>query len=225
MATINNLEDAAADFLSNATITETTQEGVALASNNGITAFVSNSNDVDLSQPESDNVILNGNANIGVTGNAEANIVAANSGDNTINAGGGDDQVSTGAGNDTISLGDGNDFVTVDGGGIKVIDGGAGNDAFVINPPADANDISATTLTNLNRGDTVTVTVTDANGNGALDIDDVTIATSENGSLTFTLGDGSLFTLDGVGVNSATDGAINYTVMDNGDGTYDVELS
>ncbi len=226
MATINNLEDAAADFLANATITETSQEGVDLASDNGITAFVSNSNDIDMTtNPESNNAALTGSDDLDVTGNAEDNVIAANNGSNIIDAGDGNDQISTGDGDDAISLGDGDDTITVDGGGVKTIDGGLGNDAFIINPATDASEVSATTMTNLNRGDTVTVTVSDTNGNGMIDFDDVEITTSDNGSVTFTLGDGSSFVLDGVGVSSATNGDINYNVIDNGDETYTIELS
>ena len=225
MATINNLEDAANDFLQGAAITETPQTGVSLATDGGITAFTSGTNNVDLMGSESNNVVLTGNADLDVTGSAEGNVIAANNGDNVIDAGAGNDEVSTGAGDDTIALGDGDDVVTVDGGGTKTIDGGAGNDVFIITPVDAMDNPSSTTFTGLNMGDSVRLTVVDTNNDGVLDFSDVDIAPSDNGSLTFTLGDGTSFTLDGIGTDSATNGDINYSVIDNGDGTWDVAIT
>jgi hypothetical protein len=226
MATINNIEEAANSFLQDANLANTAQEGVSLATNDGLSAFTSSTQNVDLSaSSESDNVLLTGDANLNVMADSESNVIVANDGDNQIDAGAGDDSVSTGAGDDIISLGDGNDHVEVDGGGMKTIDGGQGNDTFIIKLADNEEQDSDVTFTGLNRGDSVRVTVEDTNGDGMLSIDDVEIMASENGSLTFNLTDGSAFTLDGVSVESAQNGDINYSVIDNEDGTWDVVLS
>lgn len=223
MATIANLEQVAEDFLDAATITDADQAGVELATSGDVSVFTSSTDDVDLTGTEVDHVALTGDADLDVTGDADQNFIVGNDGDNNIDAGAGDDQVNTGAGDDTISLGDGDDTVVITGDGTKTIDGGAGNDVFVINHPAGVG--SDSTFTGLNRGDTVRLTVGDSNGDGVLGFDDVEISASDNGSLMFTLGDGTKFTLDGVSEEAALNGEINYEVVDNGNGTWDVVLS
>jgi hypothetical protein len=52
-------------------------------------------------------------------------------------------------------------------------------------------------------------------------MDDVEVTASENGSLTFMLDDGSSFTLDEV----TFDTHLDYAVTDNGDGTWDVDIT
>ncbi len=226
MATINNIEDAANTFLQDATITETSQAGVSLATNDGISVFSSSTQDIDLSiNSESNHVLLTGNTDLNVVANSDSNVIVANDGGNIIDAGAGDDSVSTGAGNDVVSLGDGNDHVEVDGGGIKTIDGGHGDDTFVIKLADDEVEHSDVTFTGLNRGDSVRVTIADNNGDGVLSLSDVDVLASDNGSLMFNLTDGSSFTLDGVSVDSALNGDINYSVIDNDDGTWDVVIS
>lgn len=223
MATITNLEDVAADFLEAATITDAVQEGVSLATDSsGNTAFTSDTNDIDLAGTDVNHVALTGDADLDVTANDDGNLIIGNAGSNNIDAGGGDDQVTTGAGDDTVSLGDGNDTVEITGPGTKIIDGGAGDDTFIIDPSAAG---SESTFTGLNRGDKIRLTIADSNEDGVLNFDDVSISSSDDGHLTFTLADGTSFTLGDVSEASALNGDINYEVVDNGDGTWDVVLS
>ncbi len=227
MATISNIEDAADSFLQNASLEDTSQDGVQLASDStGISAFTSETDDVDLAGTDTDNVVLTGDADLDVKADSDDNVVVGNDGDNVVDAGAGDDQLSTGAGDDDITLGAGDDTIEVDGGGTKVIDGGVGNDTFAIKPAATDAEAGDTTFTGLNRGDALRVTVSDSNGDGQLTLDDIEgISASDNGSVVFNLKDGSSFTLDGVDVPSATDGFLNYSVIDNNDGTFDVEIT
>jgi len=226
MATINNVEDAADSFLQSAALAETSQDGVSLAESGGTTALTSESKDIDLSGASSDNAILAGDSDLDVTADGDDNVVVGNDGDNVIDADAGNDQVSTGAGDDTIDLGAGNDFIEITGAGEKMIDGGAGNDTFVFDAAETTDDASDTTLTSLNRGDSVRLTISDSNGDGTITVDDIEgITASDNDSVTFNLKDGTSFTLDGVEVSSATDGYLNYSISDNGDGTFDVEIT
>jgi len=218
-------EEAVNTFLQDATITETSQAGVILATNNGVSAFSSSTQGIDLSSNVTNNAVLTGDLDLNVVADSDDNVIIANDGGNIIDAGAGDDYVSTGAGNDAVSLGAGNDHVEVDGNGIKNIDGGQGNDTFVIRLADEATGHSDVTFTGLNRGDSVRVTIADNNGDGVLSFSDVDVLASKNGSLMFNLTEGSSFTLDGVSVDSALNGDINYSVIDNDDGTWDVVIS
>lgn len=222
MATINNLQEAATNSLESATYNDTAEMGIKLATGDDFSAFTSSTDDIDLStNSDSDNVILTGSANLNVTADSDNNEIIANDGDNTIDAGAGNDAVSTGDGDDTVTMGEGDDYVQVNGSGLKTIDGGAGNDSFIIKLDDNEDQASDVTFTGLNRGDSLRVTVADNNGDGMLSMDDVEVTASENGSLTFNLNDGSSFTLDEV----TFDTELNYAVTDNGDGTWDVDIT
>jgi len=222
MATINNLQEAAATSLETATFNDTAEMGIKLATGDDFSAFTSSTHDIDLStNSDSDNVVLTGTANLNVTADSDDNVIIANDGDNTIDAGAGNDGVSTGDGDDTVTMGEGDDYVQVNGSGLKTIDGGAGNDSFIIKLDDNEEQASDVTFTSLNRGDSLRVTVADNNGDGMLSMDDVDVTASENGSLTFNLNDGSSFTLDGV----TFDTELNYALTDNLDGTWDVDIT
>ncbi len=236
MPTINDVQQASDDFLqSAATVAVDGQEGISLATDDTSeigSALTTDSTDVDLNAiDDSDNVILTGDSDIGVTGDGADNVVVGNTGSNVIDAGAGDDQVEAGAGddivtagggNDNIALGEGDDTAIITGGN-DTVNGGAGNDTFVIDPTNPTEEPVNARLTGLNIGDRATVTVTDANGDGQLTFDDVTV-TSGVGGVSFELADGTVFTLDGVSVPEASNGAISYDITDNGDGTFDVVL-
>ncbi len=224
MATLNNLQEAATTSLESATYNDTAEMGVKLASGEGFSAFTSSTHDIDLSKQsdsDSDTVILTGNSNLNISADSDNNEIIANDGDNIIDAGAGNDAVSTGDGDDTVTMGEGDDYVQVNGGGLKTIDGGTGDDSFIIKLDDNEDQASDVTFTGLNRGDSLRVTVADNNDDGMLSMDDVEVTASENGSLTFNLNDGSSFTLDEV----TFDTELNYAVSDNGDGTWDVDIT
>ncbi len=222
----DSIKEMANTFLQDVTITETSQDGITLATNNGISAFLSSTQDIDLStNSESNNAVLTGDLDLNVVADSDNNIIVANDGGNIIDASAGNDFVSTGAGKDVVFLGSGNDRIEVDGSGIKIIDGGKGNDTFVIKLADDETDHSDVTFTGLNRGDSVRVTVVDTNWDGVFSLNDIDVLESDNGSLMFNLTDGLSLTLDGVSVDSAFNGDINYSVIDNDDGTWDVVIN
>ncbi len=223
MATVNNLGNIANEVLSTATLTETGETGIKeFTTDGGFKVFTSETDNIDLSTGSSDNAILSGSQNIDATGNENENFIAGNNGDNTIDAGASNDQVSTGDGNDTVLLGAGDDIVEIDGTGTKIIDGGEGNDLFILGSNAAG---SQSTFTGLNVGDKVRVTVADTNGDGQLNVDDIDgISADTAGNVVFTLKDGTSFTLEGVNEASATNGDIAYDIVDNSDGTFDVIL-
>jgi Ca2+-binding RTX toxin-like protein len=207
--------------------------GVQVATAGGETAAISGSANVDLNAlngsgqaatPHIDTIILTGNANLNATGDQHDNLIVGNDGNNNLQAGDGHDTVLTGDGADTIMLGDGNDTIIIDGSGTKNVNGGAGDDHFVI---ADSS-ASHQTFTGLNIGDRLTVTVPDGNADGVLDFSDVSVTGSNDpasASLTYHLSNGSSFTLDGVPLDAATNGSVNYEVVDNGDGTWTVDIT
>lgn len=240
MATINNFKDiinesetSLQESLVDAIQVETSMEGVNFAVNGLESAFTSSTDSVDLtnneltpdsiSESETPNtVILTGENNLDVMGDEDNNLIMGNNGNNIIDTSEGDDNVMTGDGDDIVILGVGDDTIVVNGSGTKLIDGGNGNDTFMIKPNDESGDISLTTFTGLNRGDSLKIRVEDSNGDGELTFDDVDIDET-SGSAVFKLPDGTSFTLDGV--TNVKEGNINYTLIDNNDGTWDVELT
>lgn len=175
-----------------------------------------------------------------VTGDANSNIIVGNNADNHLHAGAGDDTVITGAGDDMIMLGAGNDTVFINGAGTKTVNGGPqdtpvngqfhgeGNDHFVIH---DDGAGSNTTFTGLNIGDRLSITVADVDGGGLVHGADFTLS-GENGDITgagaflkVELPNGTSFTLDGVPVDAFSNGTMNIDAVDNGDGTWCIELT
>jgi hypothetical protein len=204
--------------------------GVETSTVNGETAAISGTESIDLNAlngsgqaatPHIDTVILTGSANLNATGDQHDNLIVGNDGNNNLHAGDGNDTVLTGDGVDTIMLGDGNDTIVIDGSGAKNVNGGGGDDHFVILDGSASNK----TFTGLNIGDRLTVTVPDGDGDNILEFDDVTIGASDNGSLTYTLANGSSFTLDGVPAEAATNGSVHYEIVDNGNGTWTVDIT
>ena len=116
-------------------------------------------------------IVLLGNADMKVVGNALANVIVGNRGDNTILAGDGDDVVSTGGGDDRIFGEAGNDLLVADkglSGETALLSGGAGNDLLVAATTGHTNGVAATVvMTGGTGGDTFKVGSLDA-GNGNL---------------------------------------------------------
>lgn len=229
MATISNLEEAAADFLESAEF-ENLGEGVQLASLDGISAFTSSTSNIDLTSSTgrttndvSDNAVLTGDADLDVIGNTGDNIIVGNDGSNDISADDGNDQLITGDGDDNISLGAGDDTVEITGSGNKIIDGGDGDDTFIITPDGAG---SNTIFTGLTIGDTLRINA-DFHGNqdGVIDFADVDLDETDAGDVIFNLTDGTSFTLEGVTKEQAMDGTIKYEITTDDDGNITVELS
>lgn len=198
MATINSLSNAANQILNDAiesgSVTETDTAGVYEFLVDGVTILASENTDIEMGDVNA--AMLIGNANADITGNDRINIIVGNDGDNVLTAGAGNDLVATGAGNDTIRLGDGDDCVFVDGPGTKTIDGGAGNDLFVITCPGIDSHI---TFTGLNVGDKLRL-YADANGDGQINMEDVDLENTfeADGNTTLTLVDGTTVVLEGI---------------------------
>ncbi len=225
MATINNLSNAAKAELenevSNGNVSDVAgQSGIKeFTAGDGSTVFTA---EADVKLEQADHVILTGTAMADVVANDKSNLIVGNDGDNKIDAGAGDDQVATGAGNDEIALGAGNDVVEINGPGTKVIDGGAGDDTFIIKAAATG---SHTTFTGLNTGDKIRINA-DANGDGKIDLNDVDLAKSGDdgqGNSIITLTDGTSFTL--TGVTGVFEGNIKYTFGEDADGNLIVDLT
>lgn len=225
MASINNLNEVAQNFLQKAIINDTLQDtfktGIQEFPVDDFKVFTSSVRDINLNIGNSNHALLTGDSDLDIVGNDNDNYIVGNDGSNWIDAGNGNDQVSTGAGDDFIKLGAGDDVIEIDGSGTKTVNGGEGNDLFVITPKALGGDTNVT-FTGLNRGDTLRV-YADANQDGKITWDDVESVVEDNGNTTFTLKDGTTFTLEGV--TGAQDGEITYTIGEDGDGNLYVELS
>ncbi|MDQ0463374.1 Ca2+-binding RTX toxin-like protein [Caulobacter ginsengisoli] len=95
-----------------------------------------------------ENLVLEGTAGVGGTGNTLANVLTGNSGANTLDGGGGADIVKGGAGDDTLLGGSGDDMLVggdgtddLDGQGDNdILTGGAGNDTLYGGSGADLLD-------------------------------------------------------------------------------------
>jgi hypothetical protein len=86
-------------------------------------------------------LVLLGDADMAVLGNALSNVIVGNRGDNTVYAGDGNDVVSTGGGSDRIYGEMGNDLLVADKGvgtEVALLSGGAGNDLLVAATTANA---------------------------------------------------------------------------------------
>ncbi len=220
-ATISNLMYEAENFLANATLEGSDQTNVDVATFNGATAFTSNDAHINLNGIGSDNAFLTGDQDLSVYGNNNQNKIVGNDGDNYISTGasGNDEDC------DQVAAGEGNDTIVIDGFGAKLIDGGQGEDHFIIKLPlAEGSDSDFVGLT---LGDSLTIeNLADSNGNGLLDWGDVDgTSTNENGHLQFDLGNGTHFSLEGITEVQAYNGDIAYEIIANGDGTYDVTLT
>ena len=230
MATQTGSEAAAealakAQAFLDATATDTGVSGIQTATVDGeqgaLSSINTSTDSVNLSgDGHIDTIVLTGSSNLNATGDQHNNFLVGNDGDNHLHALEGNDTVVTGGGEDTITLGDGNDTIIINGNGNKAVDGGAGDDCFVILPGQGSH----STFTGLNIGDRLTVTVPDGNANGDLDFGDVELSGDDN-SLTYHLANGTSFTLDGVALSSATSGSIKYAIVDNEDGTWTVDLT
>lgn len=201
MATIDNLKDAANALLAKAvadgTVESTDTEGVfAFPINEAGDVFALGSDSTDVVVGDGGVAALYGDVDASLAGGGDDDFLVGNDGDNVIVAAGGDDQVSTGDGDDVVTLGSGNDYITVDGTGTKIIDGGEGDDTFVIKATGED---SHTTLTGLNAGDKLRL-YADANGDGQIDMRDVDIdkTVEEDGNTTLVLVDGTTVVLEGV---------------------------
>jgi hypothetical protein len=121
-------------------------------------------------------IVLLGDANINVVGNALDNVIVGNRGDNVVMAGDGDDVVSTGGGSDKIYGEMGNDLLVADRGvtgEIALLSGGAGNDLLVAATTGQAAGLAArVVMTGGTGGDTFKVGSLDA-GNGNLSLNAV----------------------------------------------------
>lgn len=224
MASINNLNEVAQNFLQQAVINDTLQDtsktGIQEFPVGDLKVFTSSVRDINLNIGNSNHALLTGDSDFDIVGNDNDNYIVGNNGSNWIDAGNGNDQVATGAGDDFIKLGAGDDVIEIDGPGTKTVDGGEGNDLFVITPDALGENTNVT-FTGLNRGDTLRI-YADANQDGKITWDDVeSVGPDANGNTTFVLKDGSSFTLEGVGNKDD----ITYTIVENDDGSLYVELS
>lgn len=234
---VDAAENAAATFTSAAktpldghtgidTATNAAGEHAALSSTANVDLAALNSAGQAASPGHIDTIILTGSADLNGTGDQHDNLIVGNDGNNHLHAGDGNDTVLSGNGDDMIMLQDGDDTAIINGSGTKTVNGGAGDDHFVVI----GQDGSDTTFTGLNIGDRLTVKVADANSDGILSFDDVTLSATGNGSVMYTLSDGTSFTLDGVSVAAAIPNAdnpngINYSASDNGDGTWTVDIT
>jgi hypothetical protein len=121
-------------------------------------------------------IVLLGDANMNVLGNALDNVIVGNRGDNVVMAGDGDDVVSTGGGSDKIYGEMGNDLLVADRGltgEIALLSGGAGNDLLVAATTGQAAGLAArVVMTGGTGGDTFKVGSLDA-GNGNLSLNAV----------------------------------------------------
>ena len=201
MATIDNLRGAANVLLAKAVaddaVESTDTDGVfAFPINEDGDVFAVGSDSTDVVVGESGAAALYGDVDASLVGNDDDNFLVGNDGDNVIVAAGGNDQVSTGDGDDIVTLGTGNDYITVDGTGTKIIDGGEGDDTFVIKATGED---SHTTLKGLDSGDKIRL-YADANDDGPIDMRDVDIdkTVEEDGNTTLVLVDGTTVVLEGV---------------------------
>lgn len=119
-------------------------------------------------------LILDGDANIGGAGNDQDNTITGNTGNNYIKGNGGVDTLLGDAGADTLDGGNGND--TLDGGsGADTMVGGNGNDVFLVD---DVGDI-ATDTSGIDRVDS---TVSYVLGNGIENLTLLTAAANGTGN-------------------------------------------
>lgn len=230
MPTISNIKEGVDEFINNLNndnfTSNPSSEGAETARDDFFnTTFMSDSEGITLLDAESSNAGFIEYSDLDVIDDEGGNIIVGNDGDNIITAGAGagagDDIVPTGDGDDKVSLGDDEDLVLIDGSDTQSIDGGDGNDVFVIDSADSDGEQVTSTLTSLNIGDRAMLA--DTNSDGVLSFDDVTISESDNGSVTFELDDGTTFTLDDVSVAQALNlDALVYDVISNDDGTYGV---
>jgi Ca2+-binding RTX toxin-like protein len=219
MASINNLNEVAQNALQKAVIIDSLKEGIQEFTVDDLKVFTSSVRDINLNIGNANHALLTGDQDLDIVGNDNDNFIVGNDGSNWIDAGNGNDQISTGAGDDFIKLGAGDDVIEIDGPGDKTVNGGEGNDLFVIKPGLGEN--SHVTFTNLNVGDKLRV-YADANQDGKITWDDVeSVGPDADGNTTFVLKDGSSFTLEGVGNKDD----ITYTIGEDGEGNLYVELS
>jgi Ca2+-binding RTX toxin-like protein len=218
MASINNLNEVANNVLQKAVVIDSFKANIQEFTVDDLKVFTSSVRDINLNIGDANHALLTGNQDLDIVGNDNDNFIVGNDGSNWIDAGDGNDQIATGAGDDEIKLGAGDDVIEIDGPGNKTVNGGEGNDLFVIKAGLGEN--SHVTFTNLNVGDKLRV-YADANQDGQITWDDVESVVEENGNTTFTLKDGTAFTLEGV-----TDkDSIHYNVTFDDDGNPIVELS
>jgi hypothetical protein len=219
MASINNLNEVANNVLQKAVVIDSFKAGIQEFTVDDLKVFTSSVRDINLNIGDANHALLTGNQDLDIVGNDNDNFIIGNDGSNWIDAGDGNDQIATGAGDDEIKLGAGDDVIEIDGPGNKTVDGGEGNDLFVIKAGLGEN--SHVTFTNLNIGDKLRV-YADANQDGQITWDDVeSVGPDGNGNTTFVLKDGTAFTLEGV-----TDkDSIHYNVTFDDDGNPIVELS
>lgn len=224
MASINNLNEVAQNFLQqsviNDTLLDTSNAGIQEFPVDDFKVFTSSVTDINLNTGNSNHAMLTGNSDLDVVGNDNDNYIVGNDGNNRIDAGDGNDQISTGAGDDEIRMGAGDDVLEIDGSGNKLINGGEGNDLFVITKSAMGEDTHLT-FTALNRGDTLRI-YADVNNDGKITWDDVeSVGPDANGNTTFVLKDGTSFTLEGVGSKDE----LTYTIDEDSEGNLYVDLS
>ncbi|MCK5353894.1 MAG: hypothetical protein KAJ63_02150 [Methyloprofundus sp.] len=201
MATIDNLRGAADVLLAKAVADDAvestdTDDVFAFPVNEAGDVFALGSESTDVVAGDSGIAVLYGDADANLVGGDGDDFLVGNDGDNVIVAAGGNDQVSTGDGDDVVALGTGNDYITVDGTGTKILDGGKGDDTFVIKA---SGEDSHTTLTGLNSGDKLRL-YADANDDGQIDMRDVDVdkTVEEDGNTTLVLVDGTTVVLEGV---------------------------
>jgi hypothetical protein len=172
-------------------------------------------------------IVLLGNADMKVVGNALANVIVGNRGDNTIWAGDGNDVVSTGGGDDRIFGDAGNDLLVADKGlnaETVLLSGGAGNDLLVAATTGHTNGLAATVvMTGGTGGDTFKVGSLDAgNGNLYLNavINDLSARAGDDLDLSQVLQAGQAVALDDLNKTYASGNQIftfnNQVVSDNG---------
>jgi hypothetical protein len=219
MASINNLNEVANNFFQKAVVIDSLKEGIQEFKVDDLKVFTSSVRDINLNIGNANHALLTGDKDLDILGNDNDNFIVGNNGNNWIDAGNGNDQIATGAGDDFIKLGAGDDVIEIDGPGNKSVDGGEGNDLFVIKAGLGEN--THVTFTNLNVGDKLRV-YADANQDGKISWDDVESVVEENGNTTFTLKDGTAFTLEGV---TGAQENITYTIGEDGEGNLYVELS